>query len=86
MYSAVRAPRPAMVPPANLLFDVFVKAPGSGTFFQWKLGATTAFDTFVPSVVFPTGGPGTYTFYARTRNIADFTEGNSPQVSITVTG
>jgi len=75
----------AMTPPPNLLFDVFVKAPGSSTFFEWKLGATTASDTFVPSVVFPTGGPGTYTFYARLRSIADVTEGNSPQVSITVT-
>ena len=66
-------------PPANLMFDVFVKEPGSSDYAQWQLGATTTGATFLPDA-----GPGTYTFYARIRNIADRTERDSPKVSISV--
>jgi hypothetical protein len=69
----------AMTPPPDLLFDVYLKRPGATQFIRWKLGATGTSAQFVPDA-----GPGKYSFYARMRSIADITEGNSPQVSITV--
>ena len=69
----------AMVPPSDLLFDVYLKRPGASQFVQWQLGATGTSAQFVPDA-----GPGTYSFYARMRSIADLTEANSPQVSLTV--
>ena len=68
-----------MTPPPDLLFDVYVKRPGATQFVRWQLGATGTSAQFIPDA-----GSGKYTFYARMRNIADVAEGNSPQVSISV--
>jgi plastocyanin/acetyl esterase/lipase len=69
----------AIPPPPTLLFDVYVKRPGTSTYDLLELGATGTSTQFVPD-----GGPGTYSFAIRLRDLADVTEGYSPAVSISV--
>jgi acetyl esterase/lipase/plastocyanin len=69
----------ALAPPPNLLFDVYIKRPGSSSVVLWQLGNSGTSAQFVPDA-----GPGTYSFLVRLRNLADVAEPFSPAVSISV--
>jgi len=66
-------------PPAGLVFDVQMKAPG-GQFMPWQTGVTTTFAKITPTVA------GTYTFRALVRNSSTGTKsGFSANKSIMAT-
>jgi Tol biopolymer transport system component len=50
--------------PSPYVFDVQIQRPGTSGFVDWKVSQTAKSASFVPD-----GGPGTYSFQARFRNI-----------------
>jgi hypothetical protein len=71
-------------PPAGFVFDVQVRQPGSSAWITWRARQTTLQSTFTPSDPLYTG-PGSYSFRARLRHLADGTHaGYSEPASITL--